>query len=158
MINRRTIVGAAAILPGLAIAAPALACRAAAPKDQTAYRGAIDQLFDAWWRRDFGTFRRLFAHEAVERPFDPTVVFGEHFATRDERPFKRNILISGSIAVVETLVPIAADPVTGICGGMARAELFAVRFYSGLPEPIVQSLTTVGTTVLAEAEWGGANG
>ena len=158
MIDRRTIVAAAAVLPALSIAGPAFACRAAGAKDQAAYRQAVDRLFAAWWRRDLPAFRDAFEHEDVERPFDPTRMFGQHFTNRDERPFKRNILISGTIAVVEVLVPRPADPERGICGGMARAELFAVQFFPGLQQAVVERLTPVGSSILAQTEWRTRNG
>lgn len=158
MIGRRGVVGAVFALPALALASPAIACRAAAPKDRRAYMRAIDRMFAAWWRRDFPAFRRFFEAGGEERNFDPAAIFAEHFALPDEHWWRGDILFNGSTAVVQVLAPSNADPEAGICSGMARGHLFAIEFYAGLREPTVQSLAFVAYSTLAAGEWSEARG
>lgn len=158
MIGRRELVGAAIVLPALALPASALACRAATPKDRGAYTATIDRLFGAWWRRDRAAFRRFFEHGEVEDSFDASAIFAEHFVRPTEPRFRSDILFNGSTAVVQVVAPMPADPVRGLCSGMARGDLFAIAFYPGLEIPVVERLTHVGESVLAEGEWRGANG
>jgi len=158
MIGRRQIIGAAMTLPALALASPAIACRAAAPKDRRAYTATIDRLFDAWWRRDFEGFRRFFEHGDAEHGFDASAIFAEHFVRPAGPRSRREILFNGSTAIVQIVVPMPADPVRGLCGGMARGDLFAVEFFPGLDTPVVGRLTHLGNSTLAEGEWIGAHG
>jgi hypothetical protein len=139
-------------LPALAAASPAFACRAAAPKDRNAYRGAIDRMLAAWWRRDFAAFRRCF-QSGGEGDFDPAAIFAAHFTQANRRRSRGDILFNGATAVAQVLTPTPADPAMGICGGMALGQLFAIDFYPGLRTPAVQSLAFVGHSVLAAGEW-----
>jgi hypothetical protein len=152
VIGRRGVIGAVIALPTLAFASPAIACRAAAPKDRGAYRRTIDRLFAAWWRRDLPAFRRLFQSGGAG-DFDPTAIFAAHFARPGQHWSRGEILFNGSTAVAQVLTPAPADLARGICGGMALGHLFAIEFYPGLRQPTVESLAFVGQSVLAAGEW-----
>jgi hypothetical protein len=153
VIGRRGVLGAVIALPALAFASPAIACRAAAPKDRDAYTRTIDRMFAAWWRRDLVAFRRFFNSGNGQGDFDPTTIFAGHFSRPNEQWALGNVLFNGSAAVVQVVVPLPADPATGICGGMASGHLFAIDFYPGLRVPTVQNLAFVGQSVLAAEEW-----
>lgn len=155
LIGRRSLIGVAVSVPALALGAPALACRAAQPKDQAAYTAIIDRLFENWWRRDLPALRRLFQHGDVAQPFDPSRLFADHFTQPAAGRARAGILFNGSGAVVQTVTPSPPDPVMGICGGMAHGDLFAVEFWPGIHEPVVRNLTFVGFSVLAAGEWEG---
>jgi len=152
VIGRRSLVGAVVALPALALASPAFACRAAAPKDRAAYARTIDEMFAAWWRRDLPAFRRFFRSDG-EGDFDPAAIFAAHFNRPTQHWSRGEILFNGSTAIAQVLTPSPADPAMGICGGMADGHLFAIDFYAGLRAPTVQSLAFVGHSVLAAGEW-----
>lgn len=151
MIERRRLV-LATFLGGIALASPALACRAPAPKDRAGYTETIDQLFSAWWSRHRSAFDRAFEHPDVTEPFDGAALFGAHYEVNASR-FRGDMLFNGASATVQVVTPSASDPVRGICGGYAASDLFLVRFFPGLDVPIVQELRYLDTDLLAEGEW-----
>lgn len=154
MIDRRRLLGAAAILPALGFASSsAFACRAAAPKDRRGYTNLIDRLFDAWWRRDLAAVRACCSHAEVERPFDPHSLFTEFFVQPEAGRYRGEILFNGSSSVAQIITPSPADPPAGICGGMAHGVLFAVNFWPGVATPVIERVAFVAHSVLAEGEW-----
>ena len=54
---------------------------------------------------------------------------------------------------VQVITPQEADPVRGICGGYAAADLFLVSFFPGLETPVVDTVRHIDSNLLAESEW-----
>lgn len=56
------------------------------------------------------------------------------------------------------MTPQDGDPAAGVCSGFATADLFAVKFFPGLDEAVIQDLRYVDFDLLASAEWTGMTG
>ncbi len=151
MIERRRIV-LATFLGSIALASPALACRAPVPKDRRGYTATMDRLFSAWWSRDRSAFDHVFQHPNVSEPFDGAALFNAHYEARELR-FRGDILFNGASATVQVITPRGPDPIPGICGGYAVSDLFLVKLFPGLDVPIVEELRYLDTNILAEGEW-----
>lgn len=151
MIERRRLV-LATFLGSIALAPPALACRAPVPKNRGGYTETMDRVFSAWWSRDRSAFDRAFEHPDATEPFDGAALFDAHFEVQELR-FRGDILFNGSSATVQVVTPAGPDPVHGICGGHAVSDLFLFRFFPGLDVPIVQELRYLDADVLAAGEW-----
>jgi hypothetical protein len=151
MMLRREML-ALAMLGGVLSAAPASACRAPAAKDRKGYARVIDDLFAAWWRRDYPAFGRHFRHPALTAPFDGRAMFDHYFAQGRARRLGEK-LFNGPSAVVQVITPQGPDAAHGICGGHAWSDLVLVKFYPGLDEPVVAELRYLDGDVLAAGEW-----
>jgi hypothetical protein len=151
MIERRRLM-LATFLGGIALASPALACRAPAPKDRGGYTEAIDRLFSAWWSRDRSAFNRAFEYPSVTEPFDGAALFDAHYEVQELR-FRGDMLFNGASATVQVVTPMEPNPLRGICGGYAASDLFFVSFFPGLDVPVVQELRYLDTDLLAAGEW-----
>ena len=149
---RRREMLALAVLAGASSVAPAWACRAPRAKDQNAYRGVIDPLFAAWWRRDYAGFSRHFEHPDVTEPFRARATFDEHFGEPQPRQIG-SVMFNGPSAVVQVVTPRGPDPAHGICGGYAWADLVLVKFYPGLATPVVAELRYLDGDALAAGEF-----
>jgi hypothetical protein len=137
---------------GAFFSAPASACREPAAKDRAGYERVIGALFAAWWKRDLAAFRRPFEHPERGTRIDVRSLFDAHF-DRPERRFRGEMLFNGETVVVQVVTPKEGDPVHGICGGYAAADLFLVRFFPGLQVPVVDAVRYLETNLLAGSEW-----
>ena len=151
MINRRGALSAALIAGGL-LATPASACRAPAAKDRKSYARVIDDLFTAWWKRNYDLFLKSFSHPERNEPLPDRTLFDAHYAQNTER-FRGELLFNGASAVVQVITPQQADHTHGICGGYAQADLFLIRFYPGLDEAVIDTVQFLDTDLLASKEW-----
>jgi len=151
MKDRRGVLTAAAIAGSL-IAVPALACRAPAPKDRRGFSKAINDVFTAWWERDYNRFLAPFRHSERDDPLPDRALFDAHYVEPAVR-FHGRVLFNGASAVAQVITPQEADGTHGICGGYALADLFLIKFYPGLDEPVIQQIWFLDTDLLAAKEW-----
>ena len=151
MFNRRETIAATIVAAAFA-ASPASACRAPAPKNRTGYTRAIDNLFAAWWARDYEAFLKPFEHPDREDAVPDRTFFSARYLEPAPR-FRGQLLFNGASAVVQVITPQNHDRVHGICGGYAQSEIFLVKFYPGLEVPVVQTITLIDDDLLADGEW-----
>ena len=151
MINRRGALTAAVIAGGL-FSTSASACRAPVPKDRRGYTRVIDDLFTAWWSRNYNLFLKSFSHPERNEPLPDRVLFDAHYAEQAER-FRGELLFNGASAVVQVITPQQADHAHGICGGYAQADLFLIKFYPGLDEVVIETVQFLDMDLLASKEW-----
>jgi hypothetical protein len=151
MMHRREVISGA-ILAGALISSPASACRAPVPKDRKGYARAIDNVFVAWWARDFDAFLAPFRNPDREETLPNRTLFDAHFG-RPELRFRGDILFNGASAVVQVITPQGNDYAHGFCGGYARSEIFLVKFYPGASGPVIEKIIAIDQDLLARGEW-----
>jgi len=121
-----------------------------------AYRAVIESIAAAWKRRDYRSFAANFTGPDGKEPFNPERIYGEYKFSGDVR--LGSVMYNGASAVFQMISPEPADPVHGICSGMAEGHLIAISFYPGLDEAVARDLKYVGSSTLAEQEWTASNG
>ena len=151
-ISRRQVIAGAAIA-GALFSSPANACKSPAAKDRKGYTQAIDQLFAAWWARDFNRFLAPFRHPDRDEPLPDRKLFDAHYAEKAPR-FRAGLLFNGASAVVQVVTPQQPDFQQGICGGYAQSDLFLVKFYPGISSAaVIESIQFLDMDLLAQTEW-----
>lgn len=151
MIDRRGALTAAAIASSL-LSVPASACRAPAAKDKRGYTKVTEDLFTAWWERDYNRFLAPFNHPERDEPLPDRALFDAHFDKPAAR-FRGQLLFNGASLVAQVITPQEADEIHGICAGHALADLFLIKFYPGLDELVIQDVQFLYIDLLASKEW-----
>ena len=152
MIGRRQALTAGAVMFAAALGGPLQACRSPKAKDRSGYGQAIDSLLKAWWDRDLEAFQAHFRAKDVEKPFDGKSLFAEFF-DKPEARFKASTLFNGASAVVQIVEPAKPNYEMGICGDHAGSNLFLIKFFPGLDEPVISELKHIDYDLLAKSEW-----